>query len=211
MKVLLNGLEIRGGDTELPTVGEILDQLRSEIGEKGKVVTAIAVDGELLQEDPQREKLEGRPPSEVERIELTVEEPKSLLAKGLTDTRDFLQSLRGDLTKTATAFRLGDELTANNNFAGCLDDLKLALTGMNAAARLPGVEDETAPLRQSLMSSNTRLLPMLDTMYKAQAAGDYVTLADGIEYDLTEIADEWIGVLNHILRDTMDEDAVVAR
>lgn len=211
MKVLLNGLEIRGGDTELPTVGEILDQLRSEIGEKGKVVTAIAVDGELLQDDPQREKVEGRPPSEVERIELTVEEPKSLLAKGLSDTRDFLQSLRGDLTKTATAFRLGDEFTANNNFAGCLDDLKLVLTGMNAAARLPGVEAETAPLRQTLISSNTRLVPMLDTMYKAQAACDYVTLADGIEYDLTEIADEWIGVLNHILRDAMDEDTVVAR
>jgi hypothetical protein len=211
MKVLLNGLEIRGGDTELPTVGEILDQLRSEIGEKGKVVTAIAVDGELLQDDPQREKVEGRPPSEVERIELTVEEPRSLLAKGLSDTRDFLQSLRGDLTKTATAFRLGDEFTANNNFAGCLDDLKLVLTGMNAAARLPGVEAETAPLRQTLISSNTRLVPMLDTMYKAQAACDYVTLADGIEYDLTEIADEWIGVLNHILRDAMDEDTVVAR
>jgi hypothetical protein len=211
MKVLLNGLEIRGGDTELPTVGEILDQLRSEIGEKGKVVTAIAVDGELLQDDPQREEVEGRPPSEVERIELTVEEPRSLLAKGLSDTRDFLQSLRGDLTKTATAFRLGDEFTANNNFAGCLDDLKLVLTGMNAAARLPGVEAETAPLRQTLISSNTRLVPMLDTMYKAQAACDYVTLADGIEYDLTEIADEWIGVLNHILRDAMDEDTVVAR
>ena len=208
MKVLLNGLEIQGDGNGATTVGEVLDQLRTEIAENGKVVTAIAVDGELLQDEAQRERVHARLQSEVENIELTVEEPKALLTKGLSDTRDFLQSLRRDFTKTATAFRLGDEFTANNNLASCLDDLKLVLTGMNAASRLPGVETETESLRETLIASNTRLTPVLDSMYKAQAAGDYVTLADGLEYDLTEIADEWIGVLNHVLQNATTEGAV---
>lgn len=211
MRVLLNGLEVQGGDDGLRTVGEVLDQLRAEIAEKGKIVTAIAVDGELLQDEPQREKVQTRLPSEVERIELTVEEPKALLTKGLSDTRDFLQNLRQDLTRTARAFRLGDAHSANNDLASCLDDLKLVLTGMNAASRLPGVEAETQSLRQALTFSNTRLGPVSNTMRRAQSACDYVTLADALEYDLTEIADEWIGVLNHILRNATDEAAATTR
>ena len=208
MKVLLNGLEIQGDGDEQATVGEVLDQLRTEITEKGKVITAIAVDGEVLQDEPQRKKVQARLQSEVECIELTVENPKDLLAKGLSDTCDFLQNLRRDFTRAATAFRLGDEFSANNDLVSCLDDLKLVLTGMNAASRLPGVEEETESLRETLISSNTRLAPILDTMYKAQAAGDYVTLADGLEYDMTEIADEWIGVLNHVLQNTTSKETV---
>lgn len=211
MKVLLNGLEIQSDGNGATTVGEVLDQLRTEIAEKGKVVTAIAVDGELLQDEAQRERVQARLQSEVENIELTVEEPKALLTKGLSDTRDFLQSLRRDFARTATAFRLGDEFKANNNLASCLDDLKLVLTGMNAASRLPGVETETESLRETLITSNTRLTPVLDSMYKAQAAGDYVTLADGLEYDLTEIADEWIGVLNHVLQNATAEETVTTK
>jgi len=75
---------------------------------------------------------------------------------------------------------------------------------------LPGAETETDSLKQTLVSANARLLPVLDSMYKAQAAGDYVSLADGLEYDLTEIADEWLGVLNHTLHLLTVEERVVA-
>jgi hypothetical protein len=200
MKVLLNGVELQGGNGTAATVGEVLDQLRTEIGDAGKLITAIAIDGQLLESESQREKARARLQSKVERIELTVEEPKALLHKGLSDTRDFLQSLRRDFVAAATAFRLGDEVTANDDLVRCLDDLKLVLTGMSAASRLPGAEMETDSLKQTLVSANARLLPVLDSMYKAQAAGDYVSLADGLEYDLTEIADEWLSVLNHTIQ-----------
>ena len=210
MKVLLNGVELQGGDETVATVGEVLDQLRAEIGDAGKVITAIVIDGQLLESESQREKVRARLQSKVDRIELTVEEPKELLHKGLSDTRDFLQSLRRDFVAAATAFRLGDEVTANDDLVRCLDDLKLVLTGMSAASRLPGAETETESLKQTLVSANARLLPVLDSMYKAQAAGDYVSLADGLEYDLTEIADEWLGVLNHTLHRLTVEERVVA-
>ena len=205
MKVFLNELELEQLESLPETVGEILDQLRDEISKNGKVITSIAVDKDVLKTNSSREKAWLRHSSEVERVDLTVEEPRYLLTSGLTDTRDFLQSLRNDLVSTATAFRLGDEATANNELARCLDDLQLVLTGMSAASRLPGVEAETKSLRENLLSSNPRLLPLLDSMYKAQASGDYVTLADGLEYDLTEIADEWISVLNHTLRSMATE------
>ncbi|MBM3324221.1 MAG: hypothetical protein FJY66_00985, partial [Calditrichaeota bacterium] len=140
MKVYLNGHELEGEGSGSATVGQALDELREEISKAGKLITAIAVDGEPLQGEPGRERACARLQNEVERLELTVEEPKALLANGLASTRDFLQSLRRDLTKTATAFRLGDEVTANDNLAQCLDDLKLVITGMNAASRLPRVE-----------------------------------------------------------------------
>lgn len=205
MKVFLNELELDQLESLPETIGEILDHLRDEISENGKVITSIAVDKDVLKTDSDREKAWLQHSSDVERLDLTIEEPKYLLASGLTDTRDFLQSLRTDLTSTATAFRLGDEATANNDLARCLDDLQLVLTGMSAASRLPGVESDTKSLRQIMISSNPRLLPLLDSMYKAQASGDYVTLADGLEYDLTEIADEWISVLNHTLRSIATE------
>ncbi len=205
MKVFLNELELEQLESLPETVGEILDQLRDEISKNGKLITSIAVDKDVLKTDSARDKAWKQHSSEVERLDLTVEEPKYLLASGLTDTRDFLQSLRKDLTSTATAFRLGDEATANNDLARCLDDLQLVLTGMSAASRLPGVESDTESLRGIMISSNPRLLPLLDSMYKAQASGDYVTLADGLEYDLTEIADEWISVLNHTLRSIATE------
>jgi hypothetical protein len=210
MKIFLNGLELDGNGQVASTVGEALDQLREEITTAGKLVTSIAVDGKLLRTEPEKERIRTKLQTEVDRIELTVEEPKSLLQNGLMSTRDFLQSLRRDLTKTATAFRLGDELSANDDLAHCLDDLKLVITGMNAASRLPGVETETESLREAIGAANSRLLPVLDTMYKAQAAGDYVSLADGLEYDLTEIADEWLGTLNHALHNLTVEEGSVA-
>lgn len=211
MKVYVNGYELEG-ITELPaTVRETLDQLRSEITEAGKLITAIAIDEKVLKRNDEHERTWTQLSSEVERIDLTVEEPKVLLANSLSDTSEFLKTLRQDFISTATAFRLGNEVTANNSLAQCLDDLQLVLMGMNAASKLPGVESETESLRETLESSNSHLRPLLDTMYKAQAAGDYVSLADGLEYDLTEITDEWMNTLAHILREVVDEESAAVQ
>lgn len=197
MQVFVNGVEqvLKG---QLPEkVGEILEQLRGELSKKKMIIRAISVDGQVLERDLQvvGQTCE-RLLSEVKLIELTVEKSRDLLLKGLTNSRDLLQSLRKEFIKIATSFRLGDE---DARLASCLDDLQTAMVGMKAASQLPGVESETESLRQLFIATNSRLAPVLDTIHKAQEAGDYVVIADGLEYDLTEIADEWIGVLNQTL------------
>jgi hypothetical protein len=195
MKIALNGLPLPRQATGTITVGEVLSELQEDIRAGGKVVTHIRVDSRPLATGWQRRKQLATPVTEVECLDLTVQEPLQLKRHTLEDAAGLVNRMVQQISPLGKKFRIGDEVTANNDLASFLEDMKLVLAGLDYTTRGSGTSRRTPPVRGRVMDTANRLLPTLDRIYKAQAAGDYIAIADEIEYDLKEQMSLWNSVL----------------
>ena len=75
-----------------------------------------------------------------------------------------------------------------------LDDIKLVLEGLDHTTR--GMEESPVPRPCDATSWKPPVAcPDLDKIYKAQAAGDYIAIADELEYDLPDQMTDWTELL----------------
>jgi hypothetical protein len=191
MRILLNGVELARRAENNQTVGEVLEEVRSEIYAGGKIVTRIGIDGQPLAAGRARNERLAVPVSTVRALELTVEEPTLLKLRTLRDAAALAEKLAQQARPLSRKFRIGDEVTANNELAQFLGDLKLVLEGLDLSTRSPEANTGAVAVRDRILESANRLLPCLDRLYKAQAGGDYIALADELEYDLCEQISAW--------------------
>jgi hypothetical protein len=205
MKITLNGFllnRVAEGDM---TVGQVLAELKDEIRAAGKVVTAVAVDGRPLPDGWQRRQRLSASVQNCTQLDLLISEPETLRKQTLDQTVEMIGLMRAKTQPIARKFRVGDEYVANTELAEFLDNLKLVVSGFDHVTReLP--EATATNARAALNTAVGDLLPALDRIYKAQAAGDYVAIADEFEYELPTHMDGW----NHIL-DAIDPALVAPR
>jgi hypothetical protein len=191
MRILLNGVELERRAESDQTIGQVLDEVRGEIYAGGKIVTRIGLDGQPLPAGRARtERLAARV-STVRALELTIEEPLLLKMRTLKDASALAEKLARQARPLSRKFRIGDEVTANTELATFLGDLKLVLEGLDLSTRRPEAASPALALRDRILESANRLLPCLDRLYKAQAGGDYIAVADELEYDLCEQLTAW--------------------
>lgn len=200
MKVTLNGYELPKHADGNRTVGEVLDQLREEITSGGKIVTAVFLDDQQLPGGWKRREELKRPVSSVDCLEITVDEPEAIRQRALTDAAVLASRLAAKAAPLAKQFRIGDEVAANNGFAEFIEELKLVVSGLDFTTR--GLEGNEAAedIRRRMMDAAGALAPHLDSIYKAQAAGDYVTVADELEYELPKQIVDWTTLLTEARR-----------
>jgi hypothetical protein len=195
MRITLNGMELaRRADGE-QSVGEVLDELRLEINRGGKVVTQVRLDGRPIPAGWQRRQQLNAHVSSHQSLDLTLEDGITIKQRTLSDATELVVKLVKEAKPLGRKFRIGDEVTANNDLAAFLDDLKLIIEGLDHTTRTPKGSPENPPVRRRVMESANRLLPTLDRIYKAQAAGDYIAIADELEYDLLDQMTDWTDLL----------------
>lgn len=200
MKISLNGFELARTAEGDQMVEQVLSELREEIRRSGKVITQVALDGRPLVNGWQRRQRLATPVSLAERLDLTVEEPERLRDRTLQDAAALMDRLLMQAKPLGRKFRVGDEVTANNELAAFLEDLKLIMSGLDLSTRTLGGRSATSA-RQRLMDSAGQLLPTLDRIYRAQARGDYTAIADEVEYDLPDQVAGWKDVVAEARRD----------
>jgi hypothetical protein len=191
MRISLNGLELARRAEDNQTVGEVLAEIRDEIHAGGKIVTRIVLDGHALPDGWQRRQRLSAQVSTARTLELTIEEPIQLKRQTLRDAAALAERLVRQTKPLSRKFRLGDEVTANDELGTFLDDLKLVLAGVDHSTRLLEPGQTSSLVRDRIVESANRLLPSLDRLYKAQAGGDYIAVADELEYDLCEQISCW--------------------
>jgi hypothetical protein len=198
MKIYLNGHELARTADDDRAVDQVLTELREEIRANGQVITQVALDGRSLANGWQRRRQLANPVSSVDRLELTIEEPASLRRQTLTDAASLVDRLVKQTKPLGRKFRVGDEVSANNELASFLEDLKLVLSGLDLSTRPLGSPLPSSATRQWVVDSASRLLPTLDRIYKAQARGDYIAIADEVEYDLKDQITGWKDRLSEV-------------
>jgi hypothetical protein len=183
------------------TVETVLSELQSEIHRGSKVVTGVRIDGRVLLSGWQRRQQLNVPVSSVNHLELRVDEPKNATANMLADAENLLNNLIVGAEELARKFRIGDEVIANNELAEYFENLKLVASALDMASRQIAENPAGKSLRPQAEAAANSLLPLLDRIYKAQAAGDYIAIADEIEYEFPVQMAEWRELIRKFNRD----------
>lgn len=198
MKIFLNGHELTRTADDERSVDQVLTELREEIRDSGRVITQVTLDGRPLVNGWQRRQRLASQVSLVNRLDLTIEEPAHLRQQTLTDAASLVDRLVKQAKPLGRKFRVGDEVAANNELASFLEDLKLIMSGLDLSTRPFGSRMPATSTRQRIVDSAGRLLPTLDRIYKAQARGDCIAIADEVEYDLKDQISGWKDMLTEV-------------
>jgi len=200
MKIMLNDLELPRQAEGVQTVGQVLAELREEIRRNEKVITRVALDGQVLPDGQTRPRELMLPVDRVKVLSLVVEEPAALRQRTVRDAVELTQRLVRQSKSLGRKFRLGDEVTANQELAAFVEDLKLVLAGLDHSTRSTLPAATNPETRARLIEAANRLLPSLDRLYRAQAAGDCIAIADELEYDIYEELATWPGLFGEVER-----------
>jgi hypothetical protein len=184
MKISLNGFELQRTAEGNLTVGQVLGEVQNEVSRGGKIATMIRLDGKPLPTGWRRRERLTSPVSSVGVMELTVDDPARLKMQMVLDAESLLESMNTKAAGLARKFRIGDEVVANNDLAQFLDELKLVFSTLDHISRANKSASDSRLARSNVMSAANNFVPALDRIYKAQASGDYVSIADEIEYEL---------------------------
>ena len=201
MRIMLNGVELSRQAEGNLTVGNVLGEVQAEITKGGKIATSVSLDGKPLPTGWRRRERLTSPVSSVNVMEFTVDEPSRLKQQMISDAESLLSTMEKNTATLARSFRIGDEVVANNELAQFLDELKLVVSSMDHASRT-NQADSKNPERGEILEAANSLVPTLDRIYKAQAAGDYISIADEIEYELPEHIAKCMKILNELKNST---------
>jgi len=201
MKISVNGLELPRQATGDQTVGDVLSQVAAEIHQSGRVIVAIHVDGQWIPRDEHSGVLL-KGADAVQQLDVTIADLADVQKRALDDAEQVIHALKMKSKPTAKKFRVGDDLTANTELAAFLQDLQLVATSLDCCTRnLKPVPRQTA-MRRRLDETAGALVPTLDRIYKAQAAEDYVAVADELEYTLPDHLDRWQDLVRDVRQPT---------
>jgi hypothetical protein len=202
MRITLNGLELAKQATDDRSVAQILNEIKEEIKRAGKIVTAVYVDGASVAGNRREAELLNTPVRNVYTLELRVMDPDVLQSQALDDVARLTEAMKNRTETLATKFRVGDEVIAHNELAELLDQVKLIVSCLDHTTRPRGGDQLVSGPRTRVLQAANELLPTLDRIYKAQASGDCIAIADEIEYSLPAHIASWSEITSELLQES---------
>jgi|GEM_PF-1089945 len=193
-------ITIDGAPSEMPpgqheTLGDVYSQLVATAAESGRVVAAIEIDGKAIPAGRIWD-LKSQPVAEVGTLGLTTRDTKEMVREMMASTRDHVTLLISETEKTATMFRVGNELGAQERFAQCASGLQWFLKALDALRGFLELDYAAIRMDQASVGANfEELIPLVDNVLDAQAEGDSIQLADLMEYELAPKMRKWLDFL----------------
>ena len=177
----LKGAEIPGGNLE-----EILMNLMEHPSTSERVITKVYVNGENYSEEVPHAALEVERDA-IESLELVTHSAEDLSLHFFQYGGYFIDTLRAALPKIVEAFRLGDEAEANEFLLSFLESFHLLVNMLEQTRQTMGLaEDANVAQDISLNQYLDKLSTALATMISLQEQGDWIFLADVLEFELDE-------------------------
>lgn len=166
------------------TFGDIMQAITRQNPLPGVGITHVKLNGEDIT-GADWSKFAALAAAEIQAIEVQTGD-KALLAKDMLDSlEDFSGRLISELTRTVEAYRMGDQQRASELYSRALDGIQLLSHTTGMIERNLRV-DTTKIIYGGRPSSEQmqKLPPVIDDLFTAQQKGDWVLLADLIEYEL---------------------------
>jgi hypothetical protein len=150
----------------------------------GMGVTKVKLNGEDIT-GTDWTRLSSMAAGEIQSLEVSTGDTSILAAELLDSLDDFTLRLIGELGRSAEYFRIGDQQKAMQAYTRTLDGIQLLNYTSGLIERNLGIN--TAGISFAGKPSNEfeqKLPPVIEDMLTAQEKGDWVLLADLIEYEL---------------------------
>lgn len=197
MKIFLNGHELEKQAEGTLEVGQVLNEVQTEIHRGGKVLLSAAMDGVPIEQGFRRRRQLATPVTRVARLDLMIQEPQVVSQQILNDSLQMFRQVQQEVAPLATSFRIGDEAQANQSLAEIIERLTLSLKGASLVLQR---SQTTANAFAQLNQAGQQLMPVVDRILSAQAAGDYTALADELEYEMPQVLRECYVLLQKLAR-----------
>jgi hypothetical protein len=193
--VLLNGSTFIP-PTPVPSWGPLLEVVDSHVAPTGEIVAAVRFDG--VDEPGFRDAaVLGLVLGHEIIVEIDTLPPRALLARVLDEASASLPAIAASCGELATVLRgaqVGAAVRGLGQLAESLSNLVQLVAACAAAQNVPLETLQTAdgPALPVLRALDAQLMPLLE----AQRAGDWITVADVLEYDVAPLMARFDAVLD---------------
>ena len=173
------------------TWGDLLAILDDRVTAQHLLVTAVRLDG--VEEPAFRHPAAAiRPLVAIGRVEVETAEPKALLRQSCVDAAEGAADMAGRVLQLAALFQADDLQAAHAGLTGIADDLRIFATLLYAIRESPGLEQEWQAVGESGPREQLQdLVGCLGALVDAQAASDWITVSDVLQYDLEPALRRW--------------------
>jgi hypothetical protein len=195
----VTSLTVNGVDApELGAAGtwsELLATLDAECERRGLVVTVVRFD-DVEQPTFRGADLATRTLADVRAVRVDAVAPEDLLRTVLDEATSAIEQLERGAERLGPAFRALDVTDANRDLAGLAESLS-SLVGLTATvAAVTAVELSSVPVaRGNATDLFDELASQTAALTDAQRRGDWVSVADTLQHDLTITLSRWPTVL----------------
>ena len=181
--VILNGAPY-AANPALGSWGDLLDEVDRDIATSGTIVGSVRFDG--VDEPGFREPAILIRPLETDLIvEIDTESPGALLGRVLDEAAASLPALEQSTLTIAEGFRAADVTPASQGLVQLAESLMNLVALVAAASAAAGIPVGHLSLNgESVGGALTDLDAALGPMLEAQAARDYITVADVLEFEV---------------------------
>lgn len=192
-RILVNGVE-QPADSGRQQWGEVLEALDRQAGHAGLVLTAVRFDG-VDQPSFRDPALASKPLQAVGSIEAESARPAVLLRNTVDEAISAARTLAAGAERVGGAFRGFDVSTATQELVEMARGLGTLVAIGQALGQALGVSLESVSYdgrtgRQMIED----LTSQADSLINAQRDGDWITVADVIEYDIAPSLQQWPGL-----------------
>lgn len=182
-RLVLNGAE-RAGEEACQTWGQLLERLDAECAAHGWLVAGVRLDGVDVPAFREPAAL-GRALAEVAGVEVEAFSPRDLVASGIEDATRAALELAGEAESIGASFRGYEVANANDRLSALAGGLGTFVSLADALSQATGVGlEQVAVDGGSAAQVVGELLGHIEGLLEAQRAGDWITVADILEYDV---------------------------
>lgn len=183
----------------LEVAGENLEEMLLSLMEHPRAVNRLVVEVRLnglpYSEDAPHAALEVERET-IQSLELSTSSAEDLCLHFLREGPKLVKTLNEAIGKITENFRLDDEAEANEHFLRFLESLHLLLIMLDHTSRIMDLGEEVGLLEgESLSSFLKRLAGIMDRIIQLQEDGDWIYLADLLEYEVSPELERLGGLL----------------
>ncbi len=196
MNVSLDGLPINV--TTTATVGELVEQVRTQACSQGQVILSILVDGLDITDDD-LEKWLASSTDDVEQVEFQTGSAGPLVIDALDQALSVLDDTDATRAKVVDSLTAGSSREASEGLATCFARWHQVHTAIAQSVNLLGLDVRALQVDGvSMEETLTQITELLAQVKEVLQADDQVLLADLLQYEFDRAIDAWKGAIDTV-------------
>lgn len=193
MQIMVNGrvVDYMGGEANLE---DLLVKLSKTSLPKDHLISSVNVNGKLYTELYPGQSRE-IPISKISDLQLTTVSLREFAEASVKDAPSIINRIAEHCRATAESFRLYDEVEANQKYADLLEALRMLVHFIDNVRNVLNWNFTSMNYQGDPVSVRwDRFMQLVNELKTAQEDGDWLMLADLIEYEIIPLLEDWSGI-----------------
>lgn len=183
------------------SIEESVRQLQRDVCGDGRIVVALRCNGEEVQPEKLAEELQ-KPVVSLNKLELFTGLPGHLVGDAMSHAAEMLSALDQQYPEAATLLTEGKTNEGMNLLAACIQVWQQVHDAVGKSIDMLELDAESITVQDvSIVDAMERPKDVLVQLRNALQSGDFVLVADLLQYELKDVTELWHAVVSTIRRE----------